>query len=65
MKAEFPKMTIRDLTQYLLEHRDDRAAFQTLMEPIDAQPTDQVYNDVDGEIFSRLLERHYPSISPK
>ncbi|WP_199245267.1 DUF6887 family protein [[Phormidium] sp. ETS-05] len=65
MKADFTTMTIRELKQYVLEHRDDRAAFQALMERIDAQPPDQVYNDVDGDIFSQLLERHYPSISPK
>lgn len=64
MKAEFKMMTLRELKQYVLEHRSDRAAFQALMERIDAQPQKQVYSDVDADGFSQLLERHYPSISP-
>lgn len=59
MKAEFQTMTLRELKQFVLEHRGDRAAFQALMERIDAQPQDRVYSDVDPAQFSQLLEQHY------
>jgi hypothetical protein len=59
MKTDFKAMTMRDLKKYVLEHRNDQAAFQELMDRIDAQPQEQVYGDVDAEQFSALLEQHH------
>lgn len=36
------------LKKYVLEHRNDKAAFQALMERIDAQPQEQVYGEVSN-----------------
>jgi hypothetical protein len=58
MKSNFKAMTMRELKKYVLEHRNDQAAFQELMDRIDAQPQEQVYGDVDAEQFSALLERY-------
>lgn len=49
---------MRELKKYILEHRNDQAAFQALMERVDAQPQNQVYGEVDAEQFSALLEQH-------
>ncbi|MGK7928306.1 MAG: hypothetical protein AB4290_24210 [Spirulina sp.] len=61
MKAEFQTMTLRELKQYVLEHRSDGAGFQALMERIDAQLPEQVYSDVDAAQFSQLIKQHYRS----
>ncbi len=58
MKSDFQTMTMGELKKYVLEHRDDKAAFQALMERVDAQPQDQVYGEVDAEHFSAILEQH-------
>jgi hypothetical protein len=58
MKSDFKAMTMRELKKYVLEHRNDQAAFQELMDRIDAQPQEQVYGDVDVEQFSALLEQY-------
>ncbi|MGK7877946.1 MAG: hypothetical protein AB4426_32950 [Xenococcaceae cyanobacterium] len=58
MKSDFQTMTMRELKKYILEHRNDQAAFQALMERVDAQPQDQVYGEVDAEQFAALLEQH-------
>jgi hypothetical protein len=63
MKTEFQTMNLKQLKQYVLDHRNDRAAFQALMERIDAQTPNQVYTDVDPTQFSQLIEQHYPSKS--
>ena len=47
-------MTMRELKKYVLEHRNDQAAFQVLMDRVDAQPQDQIYGEVDAEEFARL-----------
>ena len=57
MKSDFQTMTMGELKKYVLEHRDDKAAFQALMERVDAQPQDKVYGEVDPEQFSALLEQ--------
>lgn len=51
-------MTMGELKKYVLEHRDDKAAFQALMERIDTQPQEQVYGEVNPEQFSEILEQH-------
>jgi ribosomal protein S4 len=58
MKSDFKAMTMRELKKYVLQHRNDQAAFQELMDRIDAQPQQQVYGDVDVEQFSALLEQY-------
>ena len=58
MKFDFQTMTMGELKKYVLEHRDDKAAFQALMERVDAQPQDKVYGEVDSEEFSTILEQH-------
>jgi len=58
MRFNFQTMTMQELKKYVLEHRNDRAAFQALMERIDAQPQEQVYGEVNAEEFSALLEQH-------
>ncbi len=58
MKSNFQTMTIEKLKKYVLEHRNDTAAFQALMERVDAQETGQIYGSVDAEKFSELLKQH-------
>ncbi|MEM9539105.1 MAG: hypothetical protein AAGA60_06285 [Cyanobacteria bacterium P01_E01_bin.42] len=57
MKAEFQTMTLRELKQYVLEHRNDRSAFQALMERIDAQVPENIYSEVDPTQLSQLIEQ--------
>ncbi|MGK7896369.1 MAG: hypothetical protein AB4372_22825 [Xenococcus sp. (in: cyanobacteria)] len=49
---------MRELKKYVLEHRNDQAAFQALMDRVDAQPQEQVYGEVNAEQFSALFEQH-------
>jgi hypothetical protein len=58
MNSDFKAMTMGELKKYVLAHRNDQAAFQALMDRIDAQPQEQVYGDVDAEQFSILLEQN-------
>ena len=58
MKSDFQRMTMGELKKYVLEHRNDQAAFQALMDRVDAQPQDQVYGEMDSEQFSILVEQH-------
>lgn len=58
MKSDFDMMTMAELKKYVLEHRNDRAAFEALMDRVDAQPQDRVYGEVDAKDFSLLLEEH-------
>ena len=58
MKSDFQMMTMGELKKYVLAHRNDQAAFQALMDRVDAQPQNQVYGEVDAEEFSALLEQH-------
>ena len=58
MKSNFQRMTMGELKKYVLEHRNDQAAFQALMDRVDAQPQDQVYGEMDSEQFSILVEQH-------
>lgn len=58
MKSDFDMMTMAELKKYVLEHRNDRAAFEALMDRVDAQPQNRVYGEVDAKNFSLLLEQH-------
>ncbi len=58
MKSNFQKIKIGELKKYVLEYRNDTAAFQALMERVDAQETGQIYGSVDAEQFSELLQQH-------
>ncbi|MDJ1177574.1 hypothetical protein PJF56_01730 [Roseofilum sp. BLCC_M91] len=54
---------MKELQKYVLEHRNDQAAFQALMDRVDAVPQNQVYGEVNAQEFSVLLEqsRHIKS----
>jgi hypothetical protein len=54
-------MTLRELKKYVLEHRNDQAAFQALMDRVDSQVQVQVYNEVDIQQFSTLVDQHLNS----
>ncbi len=58
MKSDFQTMTIGELKKYVLEHRNHRAAFEALMDRVDAQPQGKIYGDMDVEQFSKLVEQH-------
>jgi hypothetical protein len=61
MKSSFQTMTMRELKRYVLEHRNDQAAFQALMNRVGSQAQAQVYNEVDIQQFSRLVDQHLNS----
>jgi hypothetical protein len=54
-------MTMRELKRYILEHRNDQAAFQALMDRVDSQVQAQVYDEVDIQQFSTLVDQHLNS----
>jgi hypothetical protein len=58
MKSNFQTMTMRELKKYVLEHRNDQTAFQALMDRVDSQAQAQVYQDVDVQQFSTLINQH-------
>lgn len=58
MKPNFQTMTLRELKKYVLEYRNDQTAFQALMDRVDSQTRDQVYNEVDVQQFSKLVDQH-------
>ena len=58
MKSNFQTMTLRELKKYVLEHRNDQTAFQALMDRVDSQAQPQVYQDVDVQQFSTLINQH-------
>lgn len=61
MKSNFQTMTMRELKRYVLEHRNDQTAFQALMKRVDSRTEDQVYNEVDVQQFSTLVDQHLNS----
>jgi len=61
MKSDFQTMTLQELKRYVLEHRNDQAAFQALMDRVDSQAQVQVYNDVDVQQLSTLVDQHLNS----
>jgi len=61
MKSNFQTMTMRELKKYILEHRNDQAAFQALMDRVDSQAQDQVYEEVDVQQFSTLVDQYLHS----
>ena len=58
MKSNFQTMTMRELKKYVLEHRNDQTAFRVLMDRVDSQAQDQVYDEVDVQQFSILVDQH-------
>jgi hypothetical protein len=58
MKIDFQNMGIRDLKNYVLQHRDDQKAFQALMDRLDAQSPEQLYTEADVDKISELLQKH-------
>ncbi|MEM9216051.1 MAG: hypothetical protein AAGD25_17105 [Cyanobacteria bacterium P01_F01_bin.150] len=63
MSVEFQNMTLGELKQYVLKHRDSQSAFEALMDRIDAQPQQHVYGDVDANEFRHLLELHCSNVT--
>ena len=61
MKSNFQTMTLRELKKYVLEHRNDQTAFQALMDRVDSQAQDQVYDEVDVQLFCMLVDQHLNS----
>lgn len=61
MKSNFQTMTMRELKKYVLENRNDQAAFQALMERVDSQAQAQVYSEVNIHQFSTLVDQHLNS----
>jgi hypothetical protein len=61
MMSNFQIMTMRELKRYILEHRNDQAAFQALMDRVDSQVQAQVYDEVDIQQFSTLVDQHLNS----
>jgi hypothetical protein len=61
MMSNFQIMTMRELKRYILEHRNDHAAFQALMDRVDSQVQAQVYDEVDIQQFSTLVDQHLNS----
>jgi hypothetical protein len=53
-------MTMRELKRYVLEHRNDQAAFQALMDRGGSQAQAQVYNEneVDVQQLSVLIDQY-------
>jgi hypothetical protein len=56
MKPNFQAMTIKELKGYLLEHRNETEAFNTLMDKIKTDTLD-FYSIADVNRFSELLEK--------
>jgi hypothetical protein len=61
MKSNFQIMTLRELKKYVLEHRNDQTAFQALMDRVDSQAKNQIYEEVDIQQFSILVDQHIDS----
>jgi hypothetical protein len=61
MKFNFQTMALQELKKYVLEHRNDQTAFQALMDRVDSQAQDQVYDEVDVHQFSTLVDQHLHS----
>jgi len=61
MKSNFQIMTLRELKKYVLEHRNDQTAFQALMDRVDSQAKNQIYEEVDIQQFSILVDQHIHS----
>lgn len=57
MKSEFHQMTIKELKQFVLTHRQDQEAFQALMKRVDEQPQQQIYGEVDAAEFRELVQK--------
>jgi hypothetical protein len=55
MKPDFNVMTKAELRTYVLEHREDRDAFQALADRIYANPNPQWYPPEDTERIADLL----------
>jgi hypothetical protein len=55
MKPDFNVMTKAELRTYVLEHREDRDAFQALADRIYANPNPQWYPPEDTEKIADIL----------
>lgn len=61
-KPNFESMTRKELLAYVLEHRDDDAAFYAYMDKAYAEPPGEIHpapKSIDDlKNFSELLEKH-------
>jgi hypothetical protein len=56
MKPDFSVMTKAQLRAYVLEHREDRAAFEALADRIYDNPNPQWYQPEDTEKIFELIK---------
>ncbi|MCT0254508.1 MULTISPECIES: hypothetical protein [unclassified Synechocystis] len=61
MKTKFQAMTIKQLKQYVLEHREDQDAFEVFMDRLDSQPAAKIYDGDDVAQFAEILKQHHNS----
>ncbi|AIE72590.1 hypothetical protein D082_00610 [Synechocystis sp. PCC 6714] len=54
-------MTIKQLKQYVLEHREDQDAFEVFMDRLDSQPAAKIYDGDDVAQFAEILKQHHNS----
>lgn len=55
-KPNFLAMTKSELKRYLLEHRNDTEAFETLMDKINAEPDPRFYTIDEIGVLEDLVE---------
>jgi hypothetical protein len=58
MKPDFTVMTKAELRSYVLTHREDKEAFQTLADRIYASPNPQWYQPEETEKIVELLHHN-------
>lgn len=55
MKPDFQSMSLQELRQYVLAHREDDTAFQVLAERLHDRSSSPVYGEVSLQEFADLL----------
>lgn len=60
MKPDFNVMTKAELRAYVLEHREDTAAFEALADRIYANPNAQWYQPEETEKIVELIQASHP-----
>jgi hypothetical protein len=55
-KPNFIAMSKSELKRYLLEHRNDKEAFYTLMDKINADPNQKFYTIDEADVLQELIK---------